>query len=597
MIGARRWVIAGLLCVCGLMGCVQLPTRGLFARRIKPMADDSRKEELADRTERLDREANDDFGSTSLSEGSLLNDSAGGMFGVSGRDVGSNSEVEAPPPKRRNSVPPRAFVAAPNARELLPNSDSSPAQLSAERDGIVTADYDAAAKQNSSDIALVAGQRRANPTASDVVNPWDQFRGLTNRVDADRSTTDSAFTSDPRNDPSLPQRVAPQRAEQSALTNNFSNQSADNRGIADSTSSPEGFGPSTGPNSFNDAVRRRDTVETWPRAPGASGFNPSPENAATNSYSSAGGVVTSGNWNSSGGFPTTSNAPDVQRVNAEQPGFNNFLPTPTNPQSLAPTGNVTLNSSFPDGAPLMIAPFTSSPELERLITQTTVEAAAVISGDSETSRQLYLRKQVQLRLLHLIAGHTDRALQPIPGVDSADQEFWQQMLWGMANYFDTQGMPDSAERATQTIAQLRAAAMRLQEKARLELRNVAFCQKISGFGNYQRFKRDEFMTGQPVLLYAEVGDFKSEPTPDGQFRTLMKSTLEVLEGGPTGRLVESLPLTPSEDRCRNQRRDYYYSYEFVIPQSCNRGPHTLRLRVEDQLGKKTAVTTLNFTVE
>ncbi|TXT19881.1 MAG: hypothetical protein FD138_4296, partial [Planctomycetota bacterium] len=114
---------------------------------------------------------------------------------------------------------------------------------------------------------------------------------------------------------------------------------------------------------------------------------------------------------------------------------------------------------------------------------------------------------------------------------------------------------------------------------------------------YQRFKRDEFQAGQPVLLYAEVGDFKSEPTPDGQFRTLMKSTLEVLEGGPTGRLIESLPLTPSEDRCRNQRRDYYHSYEFVIPQNCNPGPHTLRLRVEDQLGKKTAVTTLNFTVQ
>ena len=48
MIGARRWAITGLLCACGMIGCVQLPSRGLFARRIKPTTDESRADELAD---------------------------------------------------------------------------------------------------------------------------------------------------------------------------------------------------------------------------------------------------------------------------------------------------------------------------------------------------------------------------------------------------------------------------------------------------------------------------------------------------------------------------------------------------------------------
>ena len=221
----------------------------------------------------------------------------------------------------------------------------------------------------------------------------------------------------------------------------------------------------------------------------------------------------------------------------------------------------------------------------------------MIPGENEIERHAYLRKHVQLRLLHLIAGQMDRALQPVPNVDAADQEFWQQMLWGIANYFDMQGMPDSDERATQTIAQLRSAASRLQEKARLELHSVAFCHKITSFGNYQRFKRDEFTPGQPVLLYAEVSSFKSEPTSDGQFRTLMKSFVEVFEGGIQGRMIESIPFAPSEDRCRNHRRDYFNSYEFAIPQGISSGPHVLRLTIEDQLGKKTAVTTLNFTVQ
>ena len=218
-------------------------------------------------------------------------------------------------------------------------------------------------------------------------------------------------------------------------------------------------------------------------------------------------------------------------------------------------------------------------------------------GETEAERQAFLRKHVQLRLLHLIAGQMDRALQPVPGIDPADQEFWQQMLWGIANYFDTQGMPDSAERATQTITQLQVASLRLQEKARLELKNLAFCQKITSFGTYQRFKRDQFTPGQPVLLYAEAANFRSEPSSDGQFHTLMKSTIDIHEGGPQGRILESIPFKPSEDRCRNHRRDYFHSYEFAIPQGINPGPHVLRLTVEDQLGRKTAAATMNFTVE
>ena len=603
MMGVRRWAIAGLLCACGMIGCVQLPSRDLFARRIKPTTDESRADELADHSVELGEASSLDSGSKSRADGSSPSDSDEGFFDLPGRKGASStfSKVEAPPPNRRASAPPRAFVAASNARELLPNADSKSTKTFADRDGVVLADYESTARENSSDIELVAGEQRAKPNESGIVNPWDRFRGLTNRAGANDSTAepavDSAVSNDPRDDRPVRQRALPQRAEENAAMDQFAGQRLDNRGIAQPPMRTESFDPSAAGNSINNASSRSEGLDTWPRTPSASGFNSSSNNSVNNQFSPNTGTVTQGTWNTGGGFPAVSNSSDVRPVNAEQLSPNTFPPTAINSQSQIAAGNQPLNFGSPDGAPLVIAPFASSPELERLITQTTVEAAAVTPGESDASRQLFLRKQVQLRLLHLIAGQTDRALQPIPGVDSTDQEFWQQMMWGMANYFDTQGMPDSAERATQTIAQLRAAATRLQEKARLELHNVAFCSKISGFGNYQRFKRDEFMAGQQVLLYAEVADFKSEPTPDGQFRTLMKSTLEVLEGGPTGRLVESLPLAPSEDRCRNQRRDYYYSYEFVIPQSCNPGPHALRLRVEDQLGKKTAVTTLNFTVQ
>src|SRR5690606_22857413 len=55
-------------------------------------------------------------------------------------------------------------------------------------------------------------------------------------------------------------------------------------------------------------------------------------------------------------------------------------------------------------------------------------------GD-DTIRKQYVESQVHLRLLYLMAGEQARAMQAIPGLEAADQEFWQQVIWGVANYF------------------------------------------------------------------------------------------------------------------------------------------------------------------
>ena len=43
-------------------------------------------------------------------------------------------------------------------------------------------------------------------------------------------------------------------------------------------------------------------------------------------------------------------------------------------------------------------------------------------------------------------------MQAIPGIDPADQEFFQQTFWGLTNYFDSVSIPSSADRASQTVA-------------------------------------------------------------------------------------------------------------------------------------------------
>ena len=235
--------------------------------------------------------------------------------------------------------------------------------------------------------------------------------------------------------------------------------------------------------------------------------------------------------------------------------------------------------------------------LQRLIAAAEAEIANAKPGQSDEELLQFIQKHVELRMLYFIAGQQERALEAIPVVEPADQEFWQQMFWAIANYFDREGIPDPGDRATQTVAQLKTAVQRLQEAARLELRNVNFCHKIVSYGNYERFQRDEFTPGQPVLLYAEVENFKSELTSDGQWRTVLKSTIEFYKAGPNGDLVDRIEFPPTEDLCRNHRRDYFHSYELTIPQKISLGPHVLKLIVEDQLSQKVATYSVNFTVK
>jgi hypothetical protein len=280
-----------------------------------------------------------------------------------------------------------------------------------------------------------------------------------------------------------------------------------------------------------------------------------------------------------------------------QPG----TPTPTanQPSGLASLPGRLLGAINPlpgtNGSRNVSLPANWHDELQKIVAVASTEAGQTSVGSSDAEKLAYIQKQVNLRMLYLLSGQQARSLEPIAGLDAADQEFWQEVFWGMSSYFDRNTIADPRDRATQTITQLRAAVHKLQEKSKLELRNVSFCNKIDNYGRYERFKRDEFTAGQAVLLYAEVENFKTEPTTDGPYRTMLKSTIEIFDAA--GKVVQAMPFAANEDLCASPRRDYYNSYEFSIPQGIALGPHQLKLTVEDQLSQKLASYTVNFTVK
>jgi hypothetical protein len=226
------------------------------------------------------------------------------------------------------------------------------------------------------------------------------------------------------------------------------------------------------------------------------------------------------------------------------------------------------------------------------------ELAVATPEESSVDEFDYQKKAVALRMLHLAENRYEKSIEPIQGIDSRDREFWQQMFWAMTNHFDTEGIPEVNTRAAETITQLRSAIDHLRDKADLQLRNVTFCHSIVSFGNYERFSRDQFTTGQLVLVYAEIENFTSKRLDDSHFQTALRSNIEIYPYAKQDEpAVASIPFEVTRDECRNVRRDYFHTYEFTIPEDLEPGRYTLVLQVSDQLSGKYATKRVQFEVE
>lgn len=233
--------------------------------------------------------------------------------------------------------------------------------------------------------------------------------------------------------------------------------------------------------------------------------------------------------------------------------------------------------------------------LEQTIGLLEQRLSAMPPATTPEAKQELLKLHTSLRMLYLIGNHQERALTAIPGIEPAEQEFWQQLMWGTMNALDVEHMPLAKDRATQTMAQLNSAIRRLQEQADLQVRHVTFCQQIVGFGNYEKLARSEFSPGQEVLMYADIDNFKSDPTADGQYRTLLRSTIELMS--PSGEIRKRIDFPATEDTCSTYRRDYFHNYQFRIPERMPLGPHVLKLTVFDELSGKMNSYSLNFVVK
>lgn len=280
------------------------------------------------------------------------------------------------------------------------------------------------------------------------------------------------------------------------------------------------------------------------------------------------------------------------------------------PEQVAAAATAALPAALPEQGPArQLAESAAPPAAAGAIQQVAYEKPAA-PGDwnqslAETIQGLELQarqptkdgdavaQHARLRMLYLIAGRRDDALQPIPGATAAQQQYWSEQLYALSAYLDSQRIADAGRRAAEAVLHLSEAVASLGELGPLVVKNLNFCTEVTSYGVFKRLDGHDFRPGQQVLLYAEVDNFKSEETRDG-FHTALQSSYQILDA--QGRRVAHDDFALTEEHCQNRRRDYFVRYFLTLPSQIYEGRYTLELTVEDTLGRKIGQSTMQFSV-
>ena len=106
-------------------------------------------------------------------------------------------------------------------------------------------------------------------------------------------------------------------------------------------------------------------------------------------------------------------------------------------------------------------------------------------------------------------------------------------------------------------------------------------------------KSAEFTPGQKVLLYAEVENFRTEPSPKG-FHTAVKFNWQILDS--RGNRVGDYASATSEDHSLTPKHEFFLTKWFYLPDAIAAGRYTLQFTVEDVLGHKVGQSSIEMTV-
>jgi hypothetical protein len=259
------------------------------------------------------------------------------------------------------------------------------------------------------------------------------------------------------------------------------------------------------------------------------------------------------------------------------------------PAEVTPT-LVATNSQPQPAAPAIGVAAVSSPE-ERLdaIAQQRDVLIAMLEDEIRTRRQAapgdaeLSRMEQHLRLLYASAGREDDAASGVESLPPAEREAYKHLVFGLSTWLSEDESRRAPLRNARVLRSLRDATGELAAASKLDLKNLAFCEKVDYFGGYTEFSRAEFSPRQQVILYVEVDNFAAQEKSAHAFETELQGSYQIFDA--SGNVVGQRTLPLDREVCRNYRRDYFLAYRVFMPDDIGPGKYRLELTIEDLKAK------------
>lgn len=261
-----------------------------------------------------------------------------------------------------------------------------------------------------------------------------------------------------------------------------------------------------------------------------------------------------------------------------------------------------LPSNFSGSQPAAIAPATASTPLNTLTESTPwemdLEQAIVklqdrLNNDKSLTPSQKQQFEGRLRVLQVAANQVDASLETKSNYDKEELEWFRNTLQAIHLAIDEKGPVSKSNRYTEIAQRQRQANNHLDALTNLDVRNVAFCSAVDGYGSITKFPADTFRPDEKVLLYCEVENFNATAVKDG-YETEFRASYEIVD--LDGNRIAEVKLPEDRQTCRNKRRDYFIVYGFNLPKDLVPGSYNLKLNIEDYKGKKHAQAVVGFRI-
>jgi len=222
------------------------------------------------------------------------------------------------------------------------------------------------------------------------------------------------------------------------------------------------------------------------------------------------------------------------------------------------------------------------------------------SAAEAATDQALPRLEQQLRILYAAADRPDDAARAVDSLTESEREGYKHLMFGVSTWL-ADGQPQRAPlRSARVLRSLRDAMGELAPAAKLDLTNLAFCERVESYGWFTEFVRNDFLPKQQVILYVEVENFTAAEKGPRSFETELQGSYQIFDA--RGNIVAERKLPLDREVCRNVRRDYFLAYPIYIPDSIAPGRYRLELSIEDlkaagqYQGRKFGEASIEFTV-